>query len=166
MLVGFDVLHVISDVAALGGHDRQREPCGVGAVGLDHFDRIDAIPERLAHLPPLFISHQLVDIDIFERDFIHKLQPHHDHTGNPKEDDIKGGAQQRSRVKGFEIGGSVWPTQGGERPKAGREPGVEDIGILNQMRGTAFLALLRLFFCHVQMATILTVPDGNAMSPP
>ena len=80
-----------------------------------------------------------MDVDILERDLPHEFEPHHLHPGNPEEDDVKTGDQDRGGIKGFQLRGLVRPAERGERPEGGGEPGVEDIGVLFQPQ---FLYLL------------------------
>ena len=57
-------------------------------------------PSALGHLLPLRIPHQAVDVDGFEGHLTGELQGHHDHPGDPEEDDVMPRDQHIRRLEG------------------------------------------------------------------
>src|SRR5205823_2314494 len=78
---------------------------------------------------------------------------------------VEAGDQKRRGIEALEIFGAVGPTQRGERPQAGAEPGVENIGILAQF-AAAFRTRGWIGARDDGLATGIAVPGWNAMSPP
>ena len=77
------------DVPALGGKRRKREPERIGAVLVDHHERVDDIALGLAHLLAFGVAHERVDVHVPERDLVHEVEPHHDHARHPEKDDVE-----------------------------------------------------------------------------
>jgi hypothetical protein len=63
---------------------------------------------------------------------LHEVHGHHDHPGDPEENDVEAGDQHIGWVEGFQIRGVLRPAEGGERPQRRREPGIEYIFVLTQ----------------------------------
>src|SRR5262252_2396813 len=76
---------------------------------------------------PALVAHERMDVDLVERHLFHKVQPHHHHAGDPKEDDVEAGDERAGRIEAFELRRLVRPPEGRERPQCGRKPSVEDI---------------------------------------
>ena len=74
-----------------------------------------------------------MDVDLPEGDLIHEVKPHHHHPGHPEKEDVEGGDQDGRGVKELELRGLGGPAQGGEGPQGRREPGVQDVGFLDQV---------------------------------
>ncbi len=74
-----------------------------------------------------------MDVDVAEWNIPHEFQAHHDHAGNPEEQNVEPGDERRGRVVGFEIGSLFRPPQRREGPEGGREPGVKDIRIAKEI---------------------------------
>ncbi len=53
-----------------------------------------------------------MDIDLLERNFAHEVLTHHNHAGNPEEENIKGGDQYVGRIECFQILGFARPAHG------------------------------------------------------
>ena len=70
-----------------------------------------------------------MDIDVAERHFVHEMQAHHHHPGDPEEDDVEAGDEHARRIAVFQLRRLVRPAEGGEGPERGGKPGVEDVGI-------------------------------------
>ncbi len=58
-----------------------------------------------------------MDIDILERNFtVHEMHAHHDHAGNPEEDDVKTGNQHIARIIFIKFRRFIRPAKGREWP--------------------------------------------------
>ena len=55
--------------------------------------RVQHIALGLAHLLALRVTNQTVDVDMFERYLAGEMRGHHDHAGDPEEDDVVPGDQ-------------------------------------------------------------------------
>src|SRR4051812_4279094 len=77
------------NISALPCHNGESKPEGVCPMGIDQAQRINHIPFGLGHFFAFFISHHGVQIDFPKRNLAHEMDSHHDHPGNPKENDIK-----------------------------------------------------------------------------
>ncbi|MCY1511051.1 hypothetical protein D9M68_454450 [compost metagenome] len=55
---------------------------------VDQVDRVEHVAFRLAHLLALGVAHQAVDVHVLERHSAHEVLGHHDHPGDPEEDDV------------------------------------------------------------------------------
>jgi len=88
-----------------------------------------------------------VDIDVLEGHIAHELQTHHNHPGHPEEQNIEAGDQRRGRIIGFEFRCLIRPSQRRKGPEGRRKPGIEHIGIAQQLLtatgGTASRSCLR-----------------------
>ncbi len=113
-----------------------------------------------------FVGNLLLGFVRFSLEF----EPGHDHPGNPEEDDVGTRNESRSRIEmieclllHFRFPG---PTQGGQRPKPGRSPGIQNVFVL-----LPFLRIGRAGCGHVPICRVRTdgsflVPDRNPVSPP
>ena len=112
----------------------------LGALGdqglqLDAVDQIDGVEHvalGLGHLVAVGVAHQAVDVDVPKGHVTHELEPHHDHPGDPEEDDVEAGDQDRGGVEGAQALGVLRPAQGAEGPECGAEPGVQHVRVLLQ----------------------------------
>ena len=107
-----------------------------------------------------------MQVDGVEGDFAGELQPRHDHARHPEEEDVVAGFHDRGRVEVLQVGGLFGPAQGGERPQAGGEPGVEHIGVLLQIGAAAVGAVRGVLAGDGLLAAVGAVPDRDAVSPP
>ena len=111
-----------------------------------------------------------MDIAFAERNFFHHVHAHHHHSGNPEENDIKAGYQNRSRIESIQIFGFVRPAQRRESPQAGREPGIKDIGFTRQLNMSAIMSVggsLRFFdIFFAENFAVRTVPNRHLVPPP
>ena len=83
----------------LGRRDlEQPVPRRVGAVGLDHLERVDARPEALRHPPAVGREDGRVDDHVRERDLAHQLEAGPDHPVLPEPDDLARGRVDVARV--------------------------------------------------------------------
>ena len=105
--------------------------------------------------------------DVAEGNVIHELAAGHDHARDPEEDDVGCGAEVGRRVVAGEVGGLVGPAERREGPEPGREPGVENVGVLRDRLGTG--AALRAFRRRLGRGPFVAARagvDGDAMPPP
>ena len=163
--VSLDALLVELDVAALSRHRREREPQRVRAVLGGDVQRVDHVSARLGHLLAVLVAHHGVQEHDAERHLAHEVQAQHGHAGDPEEEDVESGLQYRVRIKGAQGGRVVRPSERGERPQAGREPGVEHVRVLRQPARVTRLAFARRLARHRHVA-VLAVPGGDLVSPP
>ena len=63
---------------------------------VDQVDRVEHVAFRLAHLLALRVAHQAVDVDVAERHLAGEVHRHHDHPGDPEEDDVVAGDEHAS----------------------------------------------------------------------
>ena len=109
-----------------------------------------------------------MQVDRVKRRAIHEVDPEHHHPGDPEEDDVVAGFQDRTRVEAAQVVGVVQPRRR-ERPQAGREPGVKDVVVLAQLgcRAVAGFAGARSggIGGHGDVA-VRAVPGGDAVAPP
>ena len=109
-----------------------------------------------------------MDVDVAERHVVHELQAHHDHPGDPEEDDVEARDQDRGRIKGPQPLGVLGPAEGTEGPERGAEPGVEHVRVLLQRkvgRQRVGVAHLLLGAADIDIA-LGVVPGRNTVTPP
>ena len=141
---------------------------------VDHVEGVQHVALGLGHLLAFFVTDKARDVDGLERDLrlavfvLDEVHGHHDHPGNPEEDDVEAAHQHVGRVEGLERLCVVRPAQGGEGPQGGAEPGVEHVFVLTQ-RGHGRDAVLgthfRLVTAHVDVAGVV-IPGRDAVTPP
>src|SRR5215472_8396882 len=109
-----------------------------------------------------------------------EFQAHHDHAGVPEKQNVVGADQQAGGIKFAQVGRGVRPAEGCKWPERRAEPGVEDVGILCELRAAAFRALRRGarrsrmslddFDARIRrwdhLLAVRAMPDRNAMAPP
>lgn len=78
---------------------------------------------------------------------------HEDHAGDPEEEDIEAGLEDRRRVEGAQVLGVVGPAEDGEREKARGEPRVQHVRVLfqPQLRPLHAVLAFRLRQCLLQV---------------
>src|SRR5206468_4014139 len=110
---------------------------GVGAVGVDDIDGVNAVAFGFGHGAAFAILDHGVDVDVFKGNVAVAVEAEHDHTCDPEGEDVAGGGEYGGRVEvgeelvfGFFGGAGVGPAHGGDWPECGGEPGVEDVGVL------------------------------------
>ena len=84
---------------------------------IDQIDRVKDIAFGLGHFLAVLIPNQAVYVNFTERHIIHELQAEHDHSCNPKEDDIETGDQHVSGIEIIQRVSLLRPTHGAERPQ-------------------------------------------------
>ncbi len=65
------------------------------ADAVDQVDRVEHVALGLAHLLALAVADQAVHVHVLERDLAGDVLGHHDHAGDPEEDDVEAGDQHR-----------------------------------------------------------------------
>ena len=125
--ITFDPLRRQLDVTALRCHRREREAQRIGAVFVDQMQGIDDVALRLRHLCTALVADERVNIDLREWRFLHEVETHHHHPGDPEEDDVETRDQHVGRIVAFQLRRRVRPAERRERPERRREPGVEHI---------------------------------------
>ena len=140
----------------------------VQADAVDQVDGVQHVALGLGHLLALAIAHQAVDVNGLEGDFTGKFQRHHDHPGDPEEDDVETRHQHAGGVEGFQLRRFLRPAEGAKCPQARAEPGVQHVFVLGQgdvRIKTMLLAGFLFTASHVNIA-VGVVPSRNAVAPP
>src|ERR1051325_3645926 len=133
-----------------------------------------------------------MDVDLAEGDIAHEFQPHHDHTGDPEKQNVEPGDESRSRIIRFQLKRVLWPSQRRERPEGRRKPGVEDVGVADELgsitvRTMSWRCSSHEWCCALQnckecmcrrrvtsshffdeepIIAVLAIPSRNLMAPP
>ena len=94
---------------------------------VDQVERVDDVALRLRHLLPVLVADQARDVDLAERHLAPELEAHHDHPGDPEEDDVEAGHEHVGRIERGELRGLARPAERRERPQRRAEPGVEHV---------------------------------------
>ena len=116
----------------------------------------------------MLIPHQAGDVDFLEGDLTGELKRHHDHAGDPEENDVEAGNQYVGWVKAIEKFPLIGPAQGGEGPQRRGKPGIQNIFILVQLNLVAESmagAHVRFVVANIHLA-IFIIPGRNPVSPP
>ena len=154
--------HIVARRVARNEHEAQR----IRAVLLDDLDRVDAVAERLRHLAALAVAHEAVDEDVVERDVLAEREAHHDHAGDPEEDDVVARDECRRRVEMLELRRLVRPAERLERPEARAEPRIEHVLVLMDVLAMAMRALREVRAADARLAAVVAVPRRDAVAPP
>ena len=114
-----------------------------------------------------------MEIERFPRHFFHEMHALHRHPRIPEKQYVKTGNQHVIGVMAVEQGflpgtGRIFfrPTQGSKRPKRGREPSVENVGIARQFDARARKRLCALFGFGDIACAIGGKPRRYLMPPP
>jgi hypothetical protein len=165
---------VLTEADVLRRGHREKAPAQrVGAVGgevaallehggpwpaLDQIERVDPGAQGLGHPPSVGSLDDGVDVDVGEGDLPHELQPHHDHSRDPEEDDVAGRDEHVGRIEGAQLRGLIGPPERGERPQRAREPRVEHVRIT--------LPALPLRWREPDVGLLPAIPDRQPVTPP
>ena len=139
---------------------------------VDDVDRVEDVALRLRHLLAVLVAHEAGDVDVLEGDATGEMVGHHDHPGDPEEDDVEAGHQHRRRQALVEIArghlGFVRPAQGAVRPQGRGEPGLQDVVVAGQccVVGEAVLGAHFGFIAADIGIAGGVVPGRDAMTPP
>src|SRR5690606_32076938 len=111
--------------------------------------------------------HQTVDVHMLEWHAPGEVLGHHDHPGNPEEDDVVASDQHGGRQVQVEVVvssvGLVGPAHGGKRHHGGRIPRVQHIGIAAQCFAGGLCLGFGFVLCDVDVA-FFVVPGWNLMA--
>ena len=88
------------------------------------------------------------------------------HAANPEGNNIIDRHEQVRGIEVLQILGVVRPAERGERPQGRREPSVQHVLILLNVRRTALAAASRVFAADGHRAAVVAVPHRNAVAPP
>src|SRR5450830_273130 len=147
---------------------------GFQVDAVDDVQRVKDVALGLGHLLALAIAHQAVDVHGLERHLrgtvlvLHQVHGHHDHPGDPEENDVEAGDQHVGGVEFLQEFGLLRPAQGREGPQARAEPGVQYVVVLLQGYVRAEVVLSAYFgfvAADIDLAR-LVVPGRNAVAPP
>src|SRR5690606_2690604 len=144
------------------------------ADAVDHVQRVDDVTLRLGHLVAVLVPDQAGDIHGMEGYLwgavfvFHEVHGHHDHPGNPEEDDVETGHQHVGGMEGFQALGDFRPAEGAKGPQGGAEPGVQYVVVLFQFQVCSQAVLLAYFvFATADIDVAFgIVPGRNPVSPP
>ena len=111
-----------------------------------------------------------MDVHVLEGDAAGEVLGHHDHAGDPEEDDVVAGHQYgRGQIKvkrRLFIALRVGPADRGEGHHGRREPRIEHIVVLRELDAFACLLLSFLFVAGDIDVARFVVPSRNAVAPP
>jgi hypothetical protein len=128
------------------------------------------LPSALAHLLALRVAHQAVDVHVLERHAAGEVRGHHDHPGDPEEDDVVARDQHAAgQVQVVVVGrcavALVGPAHGGEGHQGRRVPGVEHVFVAAQRFARGLGLGLGFVAGHDHLA-VFVVPGRDLVAPP
>ena len=129
-----ELLLVDLRVALKRGDERDGEAERVRRIGLDELERIERVALRLGHLRAVRRTDNAVDHDVLERRLLHEVNARHHHARDPEEDDVLRRHEIASRIVVVEVLRLLRPTERLERPQPAREPSVQHVLVLLQIR--------------------------------
>ena len=164
---GFALLHEETHIIAGAVAGDQVEAQSIRAVLLGHLKGVDSVAQGLGHLAALVITDKAVDEHGLEGLLLHLLHAGEDHAGHPEEDNVVAGDHDGGGIPVLQVGRiGVGPTQGGEGPQSGAEPGVQHVLLAGQVRAAALFALGGILTADIDVAALVAVPCGNLVAPP
>ena len=153
------------NVLIVGNKRKQVVAHGIRAVRLDKIHGIDAITFAFGHTTAVLSKNRGVNVDIMEGNFFCKVERTHDHTCNPKRDDIAGGYKHLCRVMKGELVCVLRPALRCKGPELRREPGIEHIFVLLH-RSVTHRTLRHILHASIVPIARSAAKHRNAMSPP
>ena len=148
---------------------------------VDEIEGVGGVAQRLRHFATQLVTNDTGEVDILERHLTGVLIASHNHARHPEENNIRAGYEVAGGVIVLELGivGMIDAVEQRNGPKPRREPGVECIFVLTQIRklqvlSTGLLACqLQSGFCGFGHHKLFLFSVGgtdivgrNAMSPP
>ena len=136
---------------------------------LDQVHRVEHVALALAHLVAVRVVHQAVDVDVAERHLAGEVQRHHDHPGDPEEDDVVAGDQHVGGQEQVLLDRLGRPAEGRERELRGRVPGVEHVFVARELAAVAGGRGLRsrlVFAARDEQLAAAAVPGRDLVAPP
>ena len=85
--------------ASIAAYGLSAQAQDIGTGVLHDFLRRDHVALGLGHLLALFVPNHRVQVNLVERNLIHEMDSHHDHAGDPEENDVGAGHQVGRRIK-------------------------------------------------------------------
>ena len=104
---------------------------------VDQVHRVEHVAVGLAHLAALRVAHQAVDVDMAERHLAGEVRGHHDHPGDPEEDDVEAGDEHAAGQEQVLLHRLGRPAQRGKGHQRRAVPGVEHVLVARQRAGVA-----------------------------
>ncbi|CCK17247.1 hypothetical protein BN136_3257 [Cronobacter universalis NCTC 9529] len=141
---------------------------------VDHIQRVNHVALGFGHLLAFIVADKTGHIDGFKRHLrlavfiFDEVHGHHDHAGNPEEDNIEAGDHHAGRVELTQRVGVFRPAEGGERPERGGEPGIQHVVVLAQrdVRGQVIFLTHFLFAAAYIDVAFGIVPGRDTVAPP
>eukprot|EP00123_Amoebidium_parasiticum_P018833 comp24297_c0_seq1/m.45554 comp24297_c0_seq1/g.45554 ORF comp24297_c0_seq1/g.45554 comp24297_c0_seq1/m.45554 type:complete len:453 (+) comp24297_c0_seq1:672-2030(+) len=151
-----DACRVVVLLAPLGlldlpGVQVALQQLGVQAVqadAVDHVHGVHHVAQGLAHLAPVRIADQRMQVHLREGQVAHEAQAHHDHSCHPEEQDVVPRLQQLPRIEPLEVVSLLGPAKDAEGEQARREPRVQHVGVLVQPYAPGIDPKLGCCLCH------------------
>ncbi len=142
---------------------------GLERDAVDEVHRVEHVALGLAHLLAVRIAHEAVDVHVAEGHLAGEVRRHHDHPGDPEEDDVVAGDEHGGRQEQRELRRLRGPAERGEGHEGRRVPGVEHVLVARERAGIArcgrALAGLLLAARHEELAAV-AVPGRDLVAPP
>ena len=141
---------------------------------VNHIQRVNDVTLGLGHLLAFVIADQTGHVDGLKRNLrftvfiFDEVHGHHDHAGDPEEDNVEAGHHHAGRVELTQGVGVFRPAEGGEGPQRGGEPCIENVFILTQGNVGAQVVFLTHFVfatAYVDVAVVV-IPCRDAVTPP
>jgi hypothetical protein len=114
----------------------------------------------------LHVAHRTVQVHRVERRFLLDVEARHDHAGDPEEENLRRGDEDIGRVERLQVIRVIRPAERRKWPEPAREPSVEDVGILMELRRGAFVARRGILAIRFFKAAPVAAPDRNTVAPP
>ena len=112
-------------VHACGTTSENSKTEGVGAILRDKVHWVNHVTLRFAHLLAMSIENETVEIDFFKWYFTGDIDAHHNHTGNPGEENIGASFHYIERI--IRVEHTFGPVRTNNWPVGAREPGIKGI---------------------------------------
>src|SRR5256886_4127344 len=107
-----------------------------------------------------------MDVHVTEWHVAGEAEAHHHHAGHPEEDDVEASDEHAGGVVPREVPRALRPAERRKGPERRAEPGVEDVGLLDERGAPTGGALGRVLARDDRLAARLARPDGDAVAPP
>ena len=160
----------------------------IGTIFLDQVKWIWRVAEGFRHFTPLLVTDETVNKNVFKRDTLSDLfvgqifgivpiefDARHDHTGDPKKDNVETCNQGGSRIPKIELlllgFCRIRPTEISHWPEVGGRPGVEHIFFLLPVFGISWtfdrnVDVVGIFKVEIRTLHSFFIPDRDAVPPP
>ena len=138
---------------------------GLQGDAIDQIHRVEHIALGLTHLLALRIAHQTVDVHMLERNLACEVRGHHDHAGDPEEDDVVAGDQHAAGQVQVVVLRFFGPSHGGEGHQCAGVPGIEHVLVAAQDFARGLGLRFSLIAGDIDPA-VFVVPRGDLVAPP